>query len=209
MGLAEAAGCGGFALRPKDQGFVRPIPGGRQQISVPLWDTAPTLAFSLVLGIRLDAVEARRHRAADTPPQYRGESLTTMTQLEHLGESPNAPQGVVFSVSSEAELDSALVRVSALLAHKTLPFFERYRTLEALDAVLHDESSVPAWQIDPASVNAMHQPHRAISSVAVAHLARNPRTAALIERYRHELAGFVAPEREIFERFVEGLHDDR
>lgn len=212
-GLREIAARGDFLLRRSDEGFRRRIPGGYQKLSIAVWDYHPTFLFSLTMGIRLDEVEALCNRFSDVDPRYDRETLTSITQLEHLGEEPTAVQGVVYSGTTEDEIDAAIERAALLIEAKVFPFFDRYRTVAALDAAMNPEtpvsSDVPGWSSDRHAFNSTYHPRRGMSALIVAHLAGNPRIEDLAERYRAEMVTLIPEERARFERVVAYLQEER
>lgn len=208
-GLTEAAGLGGFRLNRSAEGFVRKIPGGTQQLSVPFWDYCPEFQFSLVRCIRLDAVEDLFHRFSGSPERFHKETLTSMTQLEYFGEEPTPGRGVIFKAVTEAEFANELSRLSAFIRKKALPFFDRYNTLEALDRAMNPEIPPPArnaaWDSNRFAFDSTSHPYRGMRAVIIAHLVGNPRFEELLARYTEEMHDFIPVEREKFDKLVDYL----
>lgn len=203
-GLTPIVADGGFRPNKASEGFVHKIPGGRQKISVAFWDYHPEYQFTLTLCIRLDEVEALCHPFAETPPEYQAETLTSLTQLEHLGEVAVPGRGVLYRVTTEEELAAALIPVSRLISEKVLPFLDRHTDLAALDAAMNPEI---AETPDRRAFNSAFHPYRGMTAIAAAYLARNPRFEQLVRRYQEEMEGMIPAERVKFERLVEYLRD--
>ena len=206
-GLTPMVAEAGFRPNKASEGFIRKIPGGRQRISVALWEYHPEYQFTLTLCIRLDEVEALCHPFAETPPQYQAETLTSLTQLEHLGEAATLPgRGVIYRVTTEDELAAALIPVSRLVAEKVLPFLDRHTDLASLDAAMNPETAEPP---DRRAFNSAYHPYRGMTALAAAYLARNPRFEPLVTRYQGEMEGMIPSERAKFDRLVGHMRSER
>lgn len=135
---------GGFRLRKKQEAFVRSIPGGRQLLLVALTERGEYSDFSLVLGIRLDAVETIANKYSNVRRQYQADSLTTLTQLEHFGLEPSPGIGVRIPVAGPGQVSAAVERLTPLLQDQILPFFERYQDVASLNGALHPPTPAAA-----------------------------------------------------------------
>lgn len=205
-GLTPMVAEGDFRPHKTSEGFIRKIPGGRQRISVAFWDYHPEYQFTLTLCIRLDEVEALCHPFAQTPPQYQAETLTSLTQLEHLGEVGVPGRGVIYRVTTEEELAAALLPLSRLVAEKVLPFLDRHTDLASLDAAMNPEA---AELPDRRAFNSAYHPYRGMTAIAAAYLVKNPRFESLVARYQEEMEGMISTERARFDRLVHHLRSER
>ncbi|WP_432537912.1 hypothetical protein [Kineococcus arenarius] len=85
-GMSGALEGTGFRLSSSQEHFARRIATGRQELAVPLWDHQPVFRFSLVAGVRLDAVEAVFNEFSGATGKNAALTLTTMTPLPFFGE---------------------------------------------------------------------------------------------------------------------------
>lgn len=207
--LAPTLADAGFRRRPRAEGFVRAIDGGRQELNVALWDFRPTIEFSLVLCLRLDAVQAILHPHAGTDPRYHGITLTSITQLEHLGLIGEPGRGVLWRVTSEAELADALVAATAVVRERVLPFFDAHCDLASIHAALNppgaERITEPVWPLDRRVFDSTNPPYGAIAAVAAASLVGDPRLPALVDAYRGQLRNLTEPDRAKFESIAAAL----
>src|SRR5262245_15210793 len=74
--LADITASAGFTIRSSMAGIksekcaLRKIPDGRQTIGIALYDYNPAFQFSFVTCVRIDHVEAIRHRIYETASKY-------------------------------------------------------------------------------------------------------------------------------------------
>lgn len=204
-GLTPVTDVSGFRLHKGSEGFVRKILGGRQHISVALWDFHPEFQFSLTLCTRLDAVESLFHPFAETMPQYYKETVTALTQLEHLGEEGTPGRGVIYSVTTDEELATVLIAVSKLISGKVLPFLNRHTTLAALDAAMNPENVMATGR---QAFDSSHHPYRGMRAVIVAYLNQNPCFEQLVSRYQEEMRSLISSEQIKFDRLVHYLRKE-
>ena len=199
----------GFRYVKKDESFVRAIDGGRQTLGVALWNYNPLFAFSLVMTVRLDAVQAIVNQFSGSPPTFHGVTTTTLTQLEFLG-LPAEQGKVEFRASSEAELVGLLPGVEALVRERVVPFFGEYRDLAAINRGLNPAGAERVIQLPPypdrrAFYDTTNPLYRAMVGVAVARLASDSRWEQLVAAYRAQLAEGWDQDRQKFERLVAHL----
>ena len=83
-----------FRYVRKSEAFVRKIAGGRQELVLALVDYNPEFWFSFTFCVRLDAVEEIINRFSGTDVPC--DTITSCTQLEHLGVAPEKGLGVWF-----------------------------------------------------------------------------------------------------------------
>ena len=138
-GLAASLAPGGFRLRTRDERFVRTVPEGQQSLSVALVQAWPGFECTVTLALRLTAVEELVQRILETPPQYAGSTMTTLTQLEHFGLEPKPGRGVWFPIASPEDGAVVVEELRALVQAQLLPFFARYQDLASVaEGVLAD-----------------------------------------------------------------------
>ncbi len=208
--VAPVVSVAGFRFKKASEAFVRKIDGGRQELGLPLVDCNPVFKFSFTLCIRLEAVQEITNRFSGSPPKYHSMTLTSITQLEFLGMPPNpAGQGVNFQVESEAEFGAVIPGILMLMREQVLPFFEEYREVAAVNRGLNPQGAEGVFRIgsfpDRRAFDATNQPYRAMTGVAVAHLAKDPRLPALISAYRSQISGMQEHDRAKFDNMTDHL----
>jgi hypothetical protein len=195
----------GFRFKKKAEDFVRAIGGGRQELGIALWDFNPLFKFSLCLNVRLDVVEEIVNRFSGSSPEYHGITMTSLTQLEFLG-LPAVDGRVEYRAASESELAAVLPGFSAMVRERVVPFFEEYKDVSSLNRGLNpvgaERVTELAWPPDRGAFDATNQPYRAMSGMAVAHLAGDPRVQELVIAYRSQLAELDDDDRQKFEELV-------
>ena len=214
--IAPVVSDAGFRYKKGSQGFVRKIDGGRQELLLSLVDRNPLFEFSLTLCIRLEAVQEITNRFTGSLPEYHGISVTSITQLEHMGLRADRGVSVRYCVESEADLTAILPRILTVVRERVLPFFEEYRDLAAVNRGLNPKGTGKWWTrllqfLMPAGrreFDATDLPYRAMKGVTVAHLARDPRLAALITAYRCQVSSMPESDRQKFENLVDYLSAD-
>ena len=203
----------GFRFKKASEAFVRKIEGGRQELGLPLVDFNPVFEFSFALCIRLNAVQDITNRFAGSPPKYHSMTLTSFTQLEFLGLPAGPGRGVDFHVESEAELAAILPGILTMVRERVLPFFEEYRDIAAVNRGLNPEGADRVFRIlgfpDRRAFDATNQPYRAMTGVAVAHLASDQRLPALISAYRSQISEMQEHDRSKLDSLVNYLSGER
>jgi len=199
----------GFRFKKASGAFVRKIENGRQELGLSLVDYNPVFHFSFTLCNRLEAVQDITNRFTGSPPNYHSMALTSITQLEFLGLPAKAGNRVDFEVSSEAELVATLPGILAMVRERVLPFFEEYRDIAAVNRGMNPEGAERVFHIvgfpDRREFDATNQPYRAMTGVAVAYLANDPRLEALISAYRSQISEMQDHDRSKFENLVHSL----
>lgn len=208
--ISPAVSDAGFRYKKAAEAFVRKIDGGRQELGLPLYDYNPVFEFSLTLCIRCDAVQEIVNRFSGALSKYHASTLTSITQLEFLGVTPQPSRSVRFQVQSEAELVAILPGVLELIVQRVLPFFDEYRDLAALNRGLNPAGVEAAASVesgfDRRAFDATNQPYRAMTGVTVAYLANDSRLPALINAYRAQVAPLPETERAKFEQLASVLN---
>jgi hypothetical protein len=196
----------GFRFQKRSDAFVRTIDGGRQELGLPLYDFNPVFEFSLTLCIRLDTVQEITNRFSGSPPKYHGATLTSVTQLEFLGLAAVPGRGVLYRAASASELAEVLPAVLTIVRERVLPFFDEFRTVGAVNRGLNPAGAERMLRLpdapDRRSFDATNMPYRAMTGVAVAHLARDPRLTDLVVAYRAQISAMPEHDRRKFETLV-------
>ncbi|WP_432537908.1 hypothetical protein [Kineococcus arenarius] len=191
-GLSEALTGTGFRLNRSQEAFARRTTTGRQSLAVPLWDYQPDFQFSLVAGIRVDAVEDVFNKFSGATGKNATLTLTTMTPLSFFDDS--RPQ---YEVRTPEEADRAVEQLKETTRSKIVPFFEEHADTHSLDDVLHTRPQ-PGFDITEPFSHAMH-------ALIVARLAGNPDYPSLVARYAAELTNLHPMLRDRFEGLLEHL----
>jgi hypothetical protein len=203
----------GFRFKKASEAFVRKIGGGRQELGLPLVDHNPVFEFSFTLCIRLEAVQEITNRFSGSPPKFHSITLTSITQLEFLGLPAEPGRGVVFHLASEADLAAIMPGVITTLRERVLPFFEEYRDIAAVNRGLNPDGAERVLRVvgfpDRRAFDATYHPYRAMAGVAVAHLAHDPRLAALIDAYRSQISEMPEHDRAKLDNLVTYLSSER
>ena len=203
----------GFRFKKAQEAFVRRIEDGRQELGLPLVDYNPVFQFNFTLCIRLEAVQEITDRFSGSPPKYHSMTLTSITQLEFLGLPAKPGRGVKFEVSSEAELMAVMPGVLTMVRDRVLPFFDEYRAIAAVNRGLNPEGAERVFRIvgfpDRRVFDATNQPYRAMTGLAAAYLAHDPRLDALIDAYRSQISEMPEHDRSKFEKLADFLNRGR
>ena len=211
--ITPVVSAAGFRFKKASEAFVRKIVGGRQELGLPLVEYNPVFKFSLTLCIRLEAVQEIINRFSGSPPKYHLMTLTSITQLEFLGFPAEPGRGVVFHVESETDLDAIMPRVLTTVRERVLPFFEEHRDIGAVNRGLNPEGAERVFKLaefpDRRAFDATNQPYRAMTGVAVAHLANDPRLSVLISAYRSQISEMQEDDRSKFDNLVSFLSSER
>jgi hypothetical protein len=179
----------GFTLC--DHQFIRVLGDVSQDVGVPLVDYAPTFDFSLVVGFRVDTAEAIFSSFWDVNPQ---ETLTCSFNLEDF-----VPQvGDWIRITNRRSLARALADLIPLLERDVLPFLDAHQDLGSIDRLMNGANQ------ELFALAA--EPFHSMSSIIVAHLARNPDRDQLAEAYRkRSWYGRGGQGREAYDRLVQFL----
>jgi hypothetical protein len=203
-----AAALGTTDFRKKRNGFIRPIPGGRQTLFTALEDYRAVFRFTLAFGIRLNEVEDVYNRFSGSSPDLQETSDTVVGRLEsfvnlrdHFVDTPGPRKKI--QVTSQAEIVDAFCVLSPVIQEKVIPFFESHKDLKSIDQLLNpDEETAAAFDIT-------RRPDCDMHALIVAHLVDNPRFDALLEKKRKELEGFNELDARKFAQLVDYLTSQR
>ena len=198
--LDPVIGPAGFRYVKKSEAFVRKIEGGRQELVLALVDYNPEFWFSFALGVRLDTVQEIINR-------FSGIAMTSMTQLEHQGLSPEKGLGVWYKVRSLEELWAAMVSTCAMVRERVLPFFEEYKDVRALNRGLNPAGAERAhqliWPADRRQFDPGNVPYRQMAGIAVAYVARDSRLNDLIAAYGSQLNQLAQDRRSMYQQLAD------
>jgi tetratricopeptide (TPR) repeat protein len=131
---------------------------------VSVLDYDPVFVFSLVMCVRLDAVENIFHLFSGTPPEYQATTPTSITQLQYF--FPGHRGKKEYSASTEEDMEAAVRELSAIRG-KILRFFDQHQDVKALDAAMNCEEA--------SDFDRSGQPYGAMHGVILARLANNAR----------------------------------
>jgi len=205
--LVPALSVTGFRFKKSASVFARKIDGGSQELSLAIIDCNPVFKFSLSLCVRLDSVQDITNKFSGAPVEYHETTLTSITQLEHLGLTPNTSHGAQFTVRSESELIAILPHLTEIVRSKVMPFFEKYITIDAINEGLNPpgaerDAFERPWPCGRQAFDATNYPYRAMTAIVVAHLAKDPRFSQLLPAYRSQLRYYAEVDRMKFENVV-------
>jgi hypothetical protein len=103
--------------------------------------------------------------------------------------------------------------VLTMVRERVLPFFEEYRDIAAVNRGLNPEGAERVFRIvgfpDRRAFDATNQPYRAMTGVAAAYLANDPRLDALISAYRSQISEMPEHDRSKFDNLVDYLSGER
>lgn len=180
----------GFTHESESESLTRPLAGGRQSIGIALWDRASAVDLSLLVAVRLNAVEDIFHRFSGAQPEHRILSDTIVTPFNYFVGGPSKVRLV-----NEEELQTTLAAWREPMLAEVLPYLDTAQDVATLDKVVN---------IDRDILNILNPPHGEIGHIILAKLARNPEYRRLVDWYRAEIVdiGMDAGE---YERVVEYL----
>jgi hypothetical protein len=185
----------GFEPSKKEEGFVRKFDGGKQTVGVSLVDRWPLfLKFSLVLSVRLEAVQAIFNQFGGGPPKYFAITTTSATLLDYFFEGTE--QKKEFEVRDEVEIEMAMLELTPVVRDRILPFLDEYRTVDALNRGMNFGNE---------KFDRLNEPYRSMSALTVARLAKEPRFPELVARYRERVATCQAHDREKLAKLIAHL----
>ena len=190
--LAKVLALTNFSLNRKKEGFIRQINGGWQEIGVPFYPDR--FEFSLVVTIRLDAVERISHMFSGSPLEYHSDTVSTIIQLEHFTLGPTE-----FAVTNAQDIQNAIAVLEPVIHDRILPFLEKHQDIVSLDCMLN--RCIP-------SVDTSFHPYRGMSAIIAAKMAGNPEFERLVAQYANEMNAMPTPDREKFNRLAEYLKAD-
>jgi hypothetical protein len=185
----------GFRLVKTDEAFVRAIPEGKQKIYVSLIDYNPRFIFSLTVGIRLNAVEDIFNLFSGADQKSQKYTVTSLTQLEYFTGRPKSG----FTVTSEAEIKSAISELQMVLISKIMPFLDKYTDIRSLDTAMNVEQ-LQDFDTSMPNVHAMH-------SIILTKLAGNPDYRKLVSKYEDAMRNFTQFDKDRFSNLVRYMNE--
>jgi hypothetical protein len=182
----------GFTLHNHE--YIRVTGEVSQTIVVPLLDYAPIFDFTLTFGFRVEAAEAIFAQFWHVDPEYRAKTRTISVNLVEL--VPNAGEWI--RVSDRLSLVHALAELLPALESDALPFLDAHQDLHTIDSLMNG--------VNHELFAFSGGPFYAMSSIIVAHLARNPDRDRLVEAHRQQSwYGGDTQAAEAYDRLVEYL----
>jgi len=157
-----------FKLNKKKQAFLRKFDGGHHAIYVPLWGHPSQFEFSLSMTVRLDAAEAIIRKFSPAAPGYESMTETVIFQLMPLTNCRTSD----FPVSTHEEIEKAFVTISEVIKTKVLPLLDDCSNVVGLERRVNPNKGM--------SLDSSNPPDNIFSSLALAHLAGNPRFDELV-----------------------------
>ena len=191
--LAPALVAKGFQLNKKDWRRVRAFPGGNQTIGIPCTGTEPEFKFTLVVTIRLDAVENVRNLFNEAPKEYHAATKTFAGRLDRfMARDESVDENFMFPAATPEQVQAALARLLPVIQNAVLPFLDQHRDVPSLAAAMKLAEL-------PASLTRLHE---ATAPLVVARLARSPDFPAIASGYRQLAKDLPAAEREKLQNLV-------
>jgi hypothetical protein len=185
----------GFVLKRSEERWVRMFPAGSQNVSIAIYDYDPDFEFEPTFGVRVDDVEAIRHK-------FSGSDVANQSLTDTIRSSSECVLGVdSFSASSVADVDEIAQQIAALIQEKALPYFDRYRDVEALHRSLNVER-VSEFNIASAGASAR-------TSLILARLAASSDFEALVAEKMPTDATYQNPSARPLSELVEYLRSIR
>lgn len=182
-----------FRFQKTSEGLTRPIPDGRQLVSIAVYDFRPEFHSEITLCTRLDAVEDVLHEVLDTPQKYRSASYTVQTPLASVVGEASAK----WRVSTPEHVSTAMDEGGPSLCTDVLDFFDRNCTVSAL----HHAINVERWP----HFDNQNDPIKSMRALIVACQAGSKDLDRINAECQSRMAQLIESEREKFERLVEFL----
>lgn len=174
--------------------FVRSIPGGAQDIGVPVLRRYLSFEFSLVVGIRLDVAEAIGRLFSGALPGHEDEGITTGLRLESFTSGPT-----MFKVRSDLDIHDACDELVPVLRGEIVPFLDTHIDVFALDRVMNGGDHTPTIPMEP---------YRSTDGLIIARLAGNPRFEELADEFPKVLAKAYENDRKRLAPLVDYLRNE-
>lgn len=175
----------------KELGFVRRWSGGFDSISIPLVDYNPIFKFTLVFGIRLDAIEQFTRQFTSVAPGFEDSTKTALIRLDYF----TGRRYTEYEVTNAAEIQVALQEAAAILLNDWFPLVDHCKTPQGLYAAIN----TPRGQIP---FDHTQLPYCAINHVTLAYMCDLARLESLIAEYDRQMANTNPRVRAPFDRLV-------
>ena len=162
----------GFRFIKSKEAFVRRIPGGRQELGIPVWNYWPlNFDISLNICIRLDSAEEIIHLFSGS--RRPSSSITTITHLRYFKPGPDKR-----TVARDEEVAAVLTELDDVLKTRIIPFFDAHLDVYALDRAVNRQEP---------SIDSTNPPWGPAHAVILAHLADNPDFEGIIAKHRAKM----------------------
>lgn len=163
-----------FAPSADNEYLVRHMPSGQQYIGMIIRDLSSVMVeLSLLVAVRLDAVEEIYHRFSGASPEHRSYSKTVVTPLNYFIGGQESTR-----ITSDAELESTLKSWEQRLISELLPYLRTAVDVVSLDHCVNITHDVMDITNPPASY---------VHHIILAKLAGNPGLADIAALHRHIL----------------------
>jgi hypothetical protein len=189
--VAKALADSGFKRRGRSYAFVRPCASGWQGLHFPLSKYTYRFVVMPAANVRFDALETFVNRYAVNRDEkgLNRKSSIGMT----LGELAGQAEPSRWSIRSGRDVDKALPEIDRLIRDVGLPYFERFRSLEALYEIVCNQGE---------QGHIFGNAERAINCVALAHLTSQPdRIPDIVQHWRTVFADTNDASATFFEGF--------
>ncbi len=189
--VAKALADSGFKRRGRSYAFVRPCASGWQGLHFPLSKYDDRFVVMPAANVRFDALETFVNRYAVNRDE---EGLNRKSSIGMtLGELAGQAEPSRWSIRSGRDVDKALPEIDRLIRDVGLPYFERFRSLEALYEIVCNQGE---------QGHIFGNAERAINCVASAHLTSQPdRIPDIVQHWRTVFADTNDASATFFEGF--------
>lgn len=160
----------GFVHRPNDEYVVRRMPQGRQDVGIAVWDRSRGVELSLILSVRIDAVEAMYHRFSGVLPEFQALSSTVVTPFHYFAGGPERT-----TVATVEELAAVTQNWEQPLRNEVIPYFKEVVDVVSLDHLVNTTNDI----LDVTNLLDSY-----IHKIILAKVAGNPKLSTLVELHR-------------------------
>jgi hypothetical protein len=182
----------GFQFKKAGEGIlIRNIPGGNQRIGVPLVDYNPQFKFSLIITIRLDAVEEIANKFNVAPPKYHSETTTFTAQLERFMPGKNTQ----FMVATEEDIKAAIVSLKPVIQERIIPFLDENQSLQTLAKTI-DFLDIP---------KVLSGTGAGMRAMTLAKLTKQPNFENIAATYQQRISQYPKAAQEELQNFIQHL----
>ncbi len=177
-----------YGFRFKKDELFRSIPGGYQDIGLGFVDRDPEFKISLVVAIRLDAVEeiANKFNSPFVKSVPRTDTFTCT--LERFMPRENTH----FVVCTEADIKNVVERLRPVIERRIIPFLNKTQDIRSVAAAM-ELPSIPK-----------HGPGHN-SALVVARLIGHPKFESMCETYQHRISKYPGVLRKELDNLIQYL----
>jgi hypothetical protein len=139
--VGQALAREGFVFRATAHKFIRRHGGVTDQYHLACTNERSGYYVNPTVGVRIERVEEIFHQSSGFDPKYRGD---TATMGAFVGELLNGDTlGCRFLLNSESDVHLVAQDLLRIFWQIAIPYFERWGSLEAVDAELNDDPTRP------------------------------------------------------------------